>query len=545
MASLYLQKINAQQRLDLIAKLHTVQNGNCFICDKEIDLDIHKDDIDIDHVIPTAANGKDDPINFAVTHSSCNRSKQDSNLEVARILHRFEKLSELTQKDNRTPNLDDLLKLNSGGQHSPTFSISDGHIKFAFTHLGQNDIIRLPIYDDKQSGFKYFFAVFPIEYLHHDDRINPRTIGKNISKLVKEFYEKRPQLHVALGWIDCQDGGMSPVKVFDGQHKAAAQIMLGSRQIPLRVFVNPDKAVLLAANTNAGTTLKQVAFDKSVQRHLGSTLYNERVARYKSDLSLTDDNYEFSEKDLVKHFKGESAQMRRYILDAIRDTVTHHSDNKLKEYVEFAGKGKERPLSYSTLEKTFYSQFIYQDVLETPIGLNLEEGTNPRQLEKDQLLMLMNIIAEELFIEKFDWDIGGDRIEKRFQDGEKLPLAHIRCCRMSREEIIFNWLKHVTSIVQNHFATHGKTANPEKLFQYQFDNQLWLNIRNYVKTLSELPVWVNSSLSITVFGGKPNHGYWETIFDTGKAPQGFPVLAEPLNLLKMINRDGMDSKAKK
>src|SRR5437588_442249 len=83
-----------------------------------------------------------------------------------------------------------------------TFPISGDQIKFSFSHLGKPEIIKLPVYKDSLSGFNYFFSVFPIEYLHHDDRINPRTIGKNISKLVKEFYEKYPQLHVALGWIE-------------------------------------------------------------------------------------------------------------------------------------------------------------------------------------------------------------------------------------------------------------------------------------------------------------------------------------------------------
>ncbi len=313
--------------------------------------------------------------------------------------------------------------------------------------------------------------------------------------------------------------------------------MLGVREIPVRVFVNPNKDVLLTANTNAGTTLKQVAFDKSVQRHLGSTLYVERVNRYKQDMGLSEDNYDFSEKDLVKHFRGESREMKRYILDALRDSVTHNPDNKLKEFIEFAGKGKDRPLSYSTLEKTFYSIFIFQDVLETPIGLNLEAGSNPRQLERAQLLQLMNVIAEELFIDKFNPDIGADRIEKKIKEGEDLPLPHVRCCRLSREEIIFNWLQYIRGVINTHFLTHGKNPNMEKLFQYPFDAQLWQNIRNYIRNLADLPVWVNKDLSLTVFGGKPNHGYWESIFQTGKAPNGVQVLAEPLNLMNMIRRE--------
>ena len=54
--------------------------------------------------------------------------------------------------------------------------------------------------------------------------------------------------------------------------------MLGARELPVRVFLEPDVEVLITANTNAGSDLRQVAFDKATMRHLGSTLYADRVA---------------------------------------------------------------------------------------------------------------------------------------------------------------------------------------------------------------------------------------------------------------------------
>ena len=96
-----------------------------------------------------------------------------------------------------------------------------------------------------------------------------RSIGANIRGLIEEFLQKRPQLHVALAWWSPETDGCGPVKVFDGQHKAAAQIMLGMKELPVRVFVEPDTNVLLVANTNAGSTLRQVAFDAAVMRPPG------------------------------------------------------------------------------------------------------------------------------------------------------------------------------------------------------------------------------------------------------------------------------------
>jgi sugar lactone lactonase YvrE len=95
-------------------------------------------------------------------------------------------------------------------------------------------------------------------------------------------------------------GGKSAVHVFDGQHKAAAQIMLGAKAMPVRVFIDPDPDTLITTNTNAGTTLKQVAFDKSVQRHLGSTLYRDRIERFRTETNRQGgDDLAFSERDLV------------------------------------------------------------------------------------------------------------------------------------------------------------------------------------------------------------------------------------------------------
>jgi len=533
MASLFLSRLSQADRGGLVQQLHALQKGHCFICEQGIDLVAQKAVLDIDHVVPLKVGGKDEPSNFALAHQSCNRSKQASNLEVARVLSRFSRLKDQLAVENRSPSLGDVLKQVNGGQHELGFSLQGDEVVYSLAELGDPALRRVPVYRDPLSGFRYFFVELPIEYLAHDGHINPRTIGANIGKLVEEFFNKRPQLHVPLAWINSGQN-RSPVAVFDGQHKAAAQIMLGVRRLPVRVFIDPDPDVLITTNTNAGTTLKQVAFDKSVQRSLGHSLYQERLQRFQKATGRAEQDLGFSEKALIDHFRGQSREIKRYILDAVRNGITADPDNKLMAFVDMSGRGTDHPLSYSTVEKTFYSFFIHQEVLETPLNHLLEEGENPRELERSQIVKLMNLIAEELYLGKFDESIGTDKLENRLRKGDQLPLDHIRAYRISKEEIVYNWLQYVRQIAQQFFIMQGKPDPHSRLFQIPFPEQIWDNQRRFLRSLIALPVWVNLELSDSVFGGKQNNSTWKTIFETGKTPQGMQVLAKPINLIEMI-----------
>jgi hypothetical protein len=99
---------------------------------------------------------------------------------------------------------------------------------------------------------------------------------------------------------------------------------------------------------------------------------------------------------------------------------------------------------------------------------------------------------------------------------------------------MYNWLKYIEQIVKNYFIMQGKPIQEEKLFQYRFPQPLWERIRIFVGNLKNLPIWINRDLSLTVFGGNENYSYWQSIFETGKTPQGSQVLTEPLDLMKMI-----------
>lgn len=534
--SIYLGRLNHDERKALVRHLWEIQKGKCFITGDDIDLQLHEGQLDIDHIIPLTNGGKDDETNFALTFSYANRSKQAADLNLARINWKFkQQVEELQRNENRNPNLTDVLQQYGGAKFKLKYYINDNTVCFSYSEINRVEIIRLPVYTDTLSKERYFFTLLPIQYVFHDDKINPRSIGANVSKLLTEFYKGNAQLHISLGYVEDNESGSSEVKLFDGQHKAAAQIMLGVKEIPVRIFIDPNKDKITEANFNAGTTLKQVAFDKSIQRHLGSTLYQDRVERYQKHTGRPTDDFSFSEKVLINFYKGESREMKRYIIDSVKDGITYGENNKLREYIDMGGRAKEKPLSYSTVEKTFYSFFINPDALETNIDYRLEVGHNPRQLEKSQIIKLMNIVADVILVDKFDFDIGTYRIENKIQQGENIDWDHVVGYRMMKEEIIYAWLKYILDVITIYYAQNGVAIYGRRdFFQHEIPAQLWTNIKNFITNLRNLSLWKSREFSSTLFGGKQVSSFWKAIFETGKSPRGEEVLANPINVSTMI-----------
>lgn len=535
--SQFLASLDDNARTELEHRLLDRQSGRCFICDDRIDLVLHDGQLEVDHIIPRADDGPDEENNFALTHSTCNRQKGASDLRVARRMAEFDQLQkQAVEKGERGANLGHVLARHSGAKAKLKLKRLENAVEFVLSTVGDQEIHRAAVYTDSLSGMSYFFALLPLEYLHHDDRINPRSIGANIRGLIEEFLQKRPQLHIALAWWSPDNTGAGPVKVFDGQHKAAAQIMLGIRALPVRVFLDPDTEVLLTANTNAGSTLRQVAFDVAVMRHLGSSLFTERLRQYQQLKGLPENDYSFSEKDLVAFFKGEHREMLRYVVDSVRDSITHNKDNGLMEFVEWSGKSADRPLAYSGVERTFFREFLYKKALASWIDEGLERGDNPRVLEREQMVRLMSLFADIFFAGHWDPDVGGRKLENRLQGGDPIPERHLRAWRIAREEILGNVMSWVRLVIENYNAWTGRLADKERLLQYPLPEDLWTRIENFLRNLAALPCWVDKNLSNTVFGGKQNLDFWKRIFETGSAPTGVRVLAKPLELQSMIQK---------
>ena len=133
---------------------------------------------------------------------------------MARVLAAFDALARKVEA-GRSPHLGHVLSEYGGSKYELRVDLDETSLSTTFEDLDQNEVTTFPVYTDKLSGFRSSFINLPIEYLHHDHRINPRAIGSNLRKLIEEFHKKLPQLHISLGWIDTSKGTRVKVKIFD------------------------------------------------------------------------------------------------------------------------------------------------------------------------------------------------------------------------------------------------------------------------------------------------------------------------------------------
>ena len=534
MSSKYLSSLSSNERASLEKKLLTIQNATCYICQLQIDLKLHS--VNIDHIVPLALHGLDKEDNFALTHESCNKSKLDSHLEVARRLYVLKKIIDTSKMQGRQADLSDVLKHFDGSKFDFKCTVGKEKLSYSFSQIGDNTIYEVPIMSDPISGVASAFVKIPISYIYHDEKINPRALNASVSKLVKEFYLKNPQLHVSLSRLE-EVNGIQRILIFDGQHKATAQLLLGTDQLLTRLFLDADINLLTETNAHAGSTLRQIAFGQSTLRQLNSSILNERIVQYRQDHKLPEDDLSFSEQELLTYFKGER-NFKTLIFDSIKNSITYDSDNKLRDFIDFGGRATDLPLSYSTIDKVIYAKFCNsKTILNQPLNTGTNTGNNPRELEISQIVRIMNIMADEIYLGKFDTTIGTSKVEDKILKGQaaKITDDHLIAYRMSKEEIIQSWIWYIQAIINAYHSNQGIKFDDAKMFHNQLDDQIFTNIRNFIKNLRLLPLWKDRAMAGTVFSGKRNADYWDKVFKTGNDPTGVPVLANPINFMTMLS----------
>jgi hypothetical protein len=492
-----LDDLSPDEYAALIRKLLQSQERVCYVCRKEINLAVNQ--VDIDHIISLDHGGPDSESNWGLTHRECNRAKGSRDLQLQRYLYRLkehvEKYTNMPAQSGvlnftlrealqeLVPHRQDVGARLAGDQICLSFNIDRRPVTRQYT-----------VVDDPKSGMRSFFGLVPTVCIHHDQETNPRSIV-DLEPLIVEFYEGNPQLQPSLATLDFEEPeGVGQIMVFDGQHKAAAQLYIGNDAILARVFVNADKNRLKQVNFRAHTKLAQIHFPQLIEDRIGHDMYQEEFSKYlaEADLSRKSEGWFFNEQVQPQ----ERSEFRQYFQSFLRYEVLTGDDdenrNRMLDFVEtISVRSRRHPLSYDALKKTFLKEFLFLRQAHEPLA----ETEGYRRLERRNLVRLMNLFAEEaLEGGRFDPNLGVYKIEERLaKDPDSVPDMHLRAYRLCRAPAMITWMKEFSMAlalllnVRRRYQAGGWARERPLWAEIQPDD--WASIRRMIQAVVSHKIW--------------------------------------------------------
>ena len=488
-----LDSFSKEERRDLIQRLYHNQSEKCYVCNKEIDLAVHK--VDVDHIKALDRDGPDDESNWGLTHDGCNRSKGTRDLQLQRILCEFRSHVEKHTNNGGTLTLNEALQELAPERQEVGYRIQDNQIKVSWTDEGTpNTDTHYLLEEPGNPPAKSFLARIPFTCLFHDHEINPRSIV-DLEPMIEEFYKGYVQLQPSLATLTTDGSdGKGKILVFDGQHKAAAQLYARRKKLFVRVFVDYNKNKLKETNFRAHTKLSQVHFPQLINDRVGSDLFIEEFDKFRlSSDPKKDSERAFFQRYLDKSLKSEYlAYFKNNLRYEILTGKAGAENNQLLSFTEtVTSRAKKYPLSYDTLQKSFLQHMLFLKPAREPMELTEKF----RKQERENLIRIMNMFVDEILANnRFDLNLGIYRLEERLANNpETIPDSHLRAYRICRQSAMIIWtleFKRAIAILLNTKQKYSDSSWPEQRpLWVEISPQDWDQIRKMLFATRDHKVW--------------------------------------------------------
>lgn len=337
-------------------------------------------DLEFDHVHPYSEGGASAPSNIAALCKKHNREK--GSLSLSEFRDRLDLRTFFEGAAKRR--LDDLLtaKLGVGGFGQPLETELSGHSIKLFFHGSEPESV--PLYRCPSTGESYFYALMPARHLHNDVQLQPRALEPERLWELYRHLRTHTQLAPGIGRLVGSD-----VLLFDGQHKAAAQVWAGRDRVECKIYLTPDVRQLKETNLTAHDKLRQMPFYTSTLLEKYADLAHEDWQEF---LATQGPKTESAFVDFMRNRTGltKAAAVKRVRSLTYRD-ILDHPDNKLRDYITEENRGRANPLTMFRMEKTFFAEFI----AAPPLDDEFEADAWHRDEERENIVFLFNALAEQ------------------------------------------------------------------------------------------------------------------------------------------------------
>lgn len=350
----------------------------CFIAGHPIE----PGELEFDHIEPKSKGGPSDRDNIAPV---CRRHNNDK--RAMSLLEYRDKLQMGNFFDSPKPRyLNDLLEFRISDYGEKVYvEIDSTTSKITLTWANGNSV-TYPLFKDDAKGYVYFYAKLPVSSIQNDTELQPRPLElKRLWQLYQHLRE-HTQLSPSIGRYKDNH-----IYLFDGQHKAAAQVWNGRKELDCKIYLDPDEYDLMQTNLDAHYSLKQMSFFSSIMidklAQLFELEWNIFIAQggSKSEatfVSFLVENNSLSKQNAIKRVE---AAHKQAILDSTDPT------NGLVQYISERNRNRKTPLTISTLDKTLFNFFLTRP----PLTDEFESQNDFRPIEIQNVVRWMTMIAEE------------------------------------------------------------------------------------------------------------------------------------------------------
>lgn len=446
-------------------------DDRCYICEEPLE-GYDDSEVQYDHIYASGLGieGGEEIDKFAPIHASADPSKKNCHgRKGQKSWYEYKEELRIEKELHGITGLRDVCKT---AKRSTFRIISDKEVEI--------NSRCLPLYDQKLYGksHKYFYDEIPIDYIENDELIQLRPLEEKIKPLTFHL-RKAVQLLPSVGRLNTSEG---KIKIFDGQHKAIAQIVGNKRgSIPCIIFVDPDVADLQVIVHEAHSKFLQQRYKRSHIIDKLADQYRAKIERWK----MIHGDIPYSEKDII----GDEAKRnrRKFILSGILAELSScglfiggilNFENDLVDTTKKKA-GRRSPMLWDNYER-FVSMLVnLETVGETANSLN-----NYREDEVENLKFLLSLLY--WFAIKDKWnpdqpDSESHQLAVRFFYDKVFEVwgpMLVKALRYSYEQKVDRALGEHEALCYRDVFPEDIKKRLEKIFQRLFYHGMWSNF-NY------------------------------------------------------------------
>ncbi len=440
----------------------------CFISGEVINED--SDELEFDHVDPFSKGGSTDLNNIKAVLKKYNRRKSDQTLyEVRDNL----KLERLFQEKKNSIKLQDILSLKSVEyrtvhitQDKQTITITDGTEQYSFA-----------LFKDSILNVDYFYGRIPLKWIQNDDQegLQPRVIDYKRLLSLRKHLKDHPQIAPAVARLLG-----SVIRLFDGQHKIAAQTLNNVIEIDVKVYVSPENEKeskklfdsLMITNLEAHSKLRQVPFYTSTVYERLSVIYKEYWEEFISQKPPAQHSEVNFISFLVSEKEHTKASASAIFRAAVKESVL--SQSPLSPFIAEASKDKNFPITQDLMESIFpYCIYLHPSnaIFGTTEDFRRQEVTN--------FYLLCELLVEYGLLNKWN-----PRVSNISLSSEELKPR-----RIWHKGSVLTWAPYLKDIISNAFNMVTEQERTQLLYRTETTSDQKGRIEACLKRLFGHSMW--------------------------------------------------------